>query len=77
MYRFLSLKQIVGPAGLIPYSRSTWWDGVRSARFPPGIKIGPQRTAWPERDIARLMSLLERGLDWRNHSSSTDDREGQ
>ena len=39
---FLRLRQIIGPAGPIPISKSTWWEGVRDGRFPAPIKITPQ-----------------------------------
>jgi prophage regulatory protein len=40
---------------LIPVSRSTWWAGVRSGRFPQPIKLGPRITAWRAEDIAALI----------------------
>ncbi|WP_225413890.1 helix-turn-helix transcriptional regulator [Stigmatella hybrida] len=40
---------------LIPVSRSTWWAGVRSGRFPQPIKLGPRITAWRAEDIATLI----------------------
>jgi prophage regulatory protein len=48
---FLRLKQIIGdkktniPA-LIPVSKSTWWAGSKSGRFPASVKLGPRTTAW-------------------------------
>lgn len=30
----------------IPVSRSTWWSGVKSGRFPKPVKLGPRITAW-------------------------------
>jgi prophage regulatory protein len=54
---FLRLKQIIGdkktntPA-LIPVSRSTWWAGSRSGRFPVAVKLGPRTTAWRTQDIS-------------------------
>jgi predicted DNA-binding transcriptional regulator AlpA len=41
---------------LIPVSRSTWWAGVRSGRFPQPIKLGPRITAWRADEIAALIS---------------------
>jgi hypothetical protein len=51
---FLRLRQIIGnpkaeppvPA-IIPVSKSTWWDGVKSGRFPQPIKLGPRITGLP------------------------------
>ena len=59
---FLRLKQIVGSPNsdrpivpIIPVSQSTWWDGVRTGRFPQPIKLGPKITAWKIEDIRRLI----------------------
>ena len=58
---FLRLKQIIGdkktntPA-LIPVSRSTWWAGTRSGRFPAGVKLGPRTTAWSVEAIRALIA---------------------
>jgi len=29
-----------------PVSKSTWWAGVKSGRFPKPVKLGPRITAW-------------------------------
>ena len=55
---FLRLSAIVGPRGLVPVSRSTWWAGVRSGRFPKSIKLGPNITAWRAADIHALIERL-------------------
>jgi len=59
---FLRLKQIVGdpkadppiPA-IIPIGRSTFWEGVKSGRFPKPVKLGPRVTAWRVEDIRALI----------------------
>lgn len=53
--RLLRLGSIVGPNGPIPVSRSTWWAGVKSGRFPKPISLGPKVTCWRESDIAALV----------------------
>lgn len=40
---------------LIPVSKSTWWAGVKSGRFPKPKKFGPRITAWDVRDIRILL----------------------
>lgn len=55
----LRLNAILGPAGPIPVSRSTWWQGVKDGRFPRPIKLGPRITVWRAEDIA---ALIERGV---------------
>jgi prophage regulatory protein len=61
------LAQIIGnphadppiPA-VIPVSRSSWWAGVRSGRYPKGRKLGPHTTAW---DVADIRRLIEHGVE--------------
>jgi prophage regulatory protein len=45
----------------IPVGRSTWWAGVKSGRFPTGVKIGPRMTAWRVGDIRALMDRIGQG----------------
>jgi len=59
---FLRLPQIIGdpkaspPAPPIyPVSKSTWWAGVKSGRYPKPVKIGARCTAWRVEDIRRLI----------------------
>lgn len=55
----LRLKAIIAPNGPICVSRSTWWAGVRSGRFPKPVKLGPRISAWREEDIRKL---IHRGI---------------
>lgn len=60
---FLSLHQIIGDPRknippIIPVCRSTWWSGIKSGRYPKGIKISPRRTAWRVQDIQALLNSL-------------------
>jgi prophage regulatory protein len=38
-----------------PVSKSTWWEGVRSGRYPKAVKLGPRTTAWRVSDIRALI----------------------
>ena len=41
---------------VIPVSKSTWWAGVKSQRFPqPVYHLGPRITAWKVEDIRALI----------------------
>ncbi len=53
---YLRLKDILAPAGPIPISRSTWWAGVKSGRFPQPRKLGPRITVWLADDIRKLLA---------------------
>jgi predicted DNA-binding transcriptional regulator AlpA len=62
---YLRLPQIIGnprarpplPAR-IPVGKSTWWQGVKSGRFPQPVKLGPRITAWRVEDIRELIRRL-------------------
>jgi len=60
---YLRLTQIVGdpereiPA-IIPVSKSTWWAGVKSGRFPKPVKLSERCTAWRICDVLALLDKL-------------------
>jgi prophage regulatory protein len=49
---YLRLPQVLH---LYPVSRSTWWAGVKSGRFPAPVKLTPRTSAWRVRDIRALI----------------------
>jgi prophage regulatory protein len=51
------LSAILAPVGPVPVSRSTWFAGVKSGRFPKPVKLGPRITAWHVSDILRLINV--------------------
>jgi predicted DNA-binding transcriptional regulator AlpA len=62
---YLRLAHIVGnpnasppiPA-LIPVSKSTWWAGVKSGRYPQPVRaLGRRITAWRVEDIVALIRV--------------------
>jgi hypothetical protein len=60
---FLSLRQILGDKKtntppIIPVGPTTWWNGVKSGRYPKGFKVSANRTAWRVEDIRLLVSTL-------------------
>jgi prophage regulatory protein len=48
---FLRLPAIIGRDGLIPVSKSTWWAGIKTGRFPKPVKLSERVTAWRVEDI--------------------------
>jgi predicted DNA-binding transcriptional regulator AlpA len=52
---FLRLPQVLA---IIPVSRSAWWAGCKSGRYPKPVKLGPRTTAWKAADIAELLEKL-------------------
>jgi predicted DNA-binding transcriptional regulator AlpA len=62
---YLRLNQIVGnkKAGIpaiIPVSKSTWWQGVKTGRYPQPVKLSERCTAWRTQDI---LDLIERTVE--------------
>lgn len=50
---YLRLPQILA---IIPISKSTWWAGVRSGRYPQSTRaLGVRITAWRAEDIRALI----------------------
>lgn len=54
--RLIRLSAVLAPAGPIPVSKSTWWAGVKSGRFPQPVKLGPRITAWRAEEIQTLVA---------------------
>ena len=44
---------------IVPLSRSTWWAGIKTGRYPAPVRIGARSVAWRASEIA---SLLEKGV---------------
>lgn len=41
---------------VFPVSRSTWWAGVKSGKYPQAIKLSERTTAWHCADIRALIA---------------------
>jgi len=52
---FLRLSQVLN---FVPISKSAWWAGCKTGRFPKPVKLGPRTTAWRAEDIAALVKTL-------------------
>ena len=40
---------------VFPISRSTWWAGVKTGKYPRSVKLSPRTTAWRVGDIRALL----------------------
>lgn len=63
---FLRLKQIIGDKkasppiqAIIPVSKSTWWAGIKSGKFPAPQKLGERTTVWLSTDVYALLEKHE------------------
>ncbi len=41
---------------VIPVSKSSWWAGCKSGRYPAPVKLGPKTTVWKVSDIRALIA---------------------
>ena len=49
------IGQFVGDGKAIPISKSGWWAGVKSGRYPKPIKLSLRVTVWRVEDIRALI----------------------
>jgi predicted DNA-binding transcriptional regulator AlpA len=52
---FVRLPQILA---ILPIGKTTWWDGVRTGRFPAPSKLGSRISVWRVEDIRALLATL-------------------
>lgn len=38
-----------------PVSKSTWWAGIKTGKYPAGVKLSERVTAWKVDDIRALI----------------------
>lgn len=62
---FIKLPAIIGSSKtepptppIIPVSRSTWLNGIKSGKYPKPIKLGERSIAWRVEDIRALLEEL-------------------
>ena len=55
---FVRLAQVLA---VVPIGKSSWWEGVKTGRFPRPVKLGPRTTAWRVEDIKKLIESLGGG----------------
>ena len=52
---FVRLPQILA---VLPIGKTTWWEGVRTGKFPAPSKLGSRISAWRVEDIRALLDTL-------------------
>ena len=57
---FLRLSQVLA---LIPVSKSVWWEGCKTGRFPRPIKLGPRTTVWLAEDVQEFIKSFSQNKD--------------
>ena len=52
------IGKIVGPNGLIPVSRSSFYQGIRDGIYPKAVRLGKRTSVWR---MSELMRVIQRG----------------
>lgn len=50
-----SLMRLPDVLELIPVSRSSWYAGIKSGKYPKSVKLGVRMTAWKRSEIDTLI----------------------
>jgi prophage regulatory protein len=58
---FVRLPAIIGNKAkgippLFPVGSTTWWNGVKSGRYPKPVRIGAKAVAWRVEDVRALLA---------------------
>lgn len=52
---YVRLPQVLA---VIPVGKTSWWNGVKSGKYPTPVKLSPRCTAWKVEDIRALIERL-------------------
>ena len=52
---FLRLPQVLA---IFPISKSAWWEGCRTGRYPKPVKLGPRTIVWRAEDITAFINRI-------------------
>jgi predicted DNA-binding transcriptional regulator AlpA len=60
--RYLRIWDIIGDRKrgilpIIPVSKSCWWAGIRSGRYPKQVKLSQRCSGWRESDIRAITEV--------------------
>lgn len=61
LYRLKSIVRTKGGGTpLFDIAASTWWQGVKTGRFPKPVRMGTRMTFWVGADLIKLVEELTR-----------------
>jgi predicted DNA-binding transcriptional regulator AlpA len=52
---FVRLPQVLHVLG---NGKTTFWEGIKTGRFPAPVKLGPRTSVWKVEDIRNLISRI-------------------
>lgn len=51
-----ALMRLSSVLQVYPVSRATWYEGVRTGRYPKPVKLGSRSVAWRRSDVEKLIA---------------------
>lgn len=66
MLRFYKIEEVIGSKkkcvpGILPMSRSAWYQGIKDGRYPAPVKLSERSSAWASVAIDALVEKLIAG----------------
>ena len=59
---FVRVTALIGPHGILPIGRATFWHWISIGLFPKPVKLGPRISAWRVGDVRdALLTLVKEG----------------
>ncbi|MDL2259325.1 AlpA family phage regulatory protein [Deltaproteobacteria bacterium OttesenSCG-928-K17] len=52
---FVRLPQVLHVLGI---GKTTFWEGIKTGRFPAPLKLGPRTSVWKVEDIRNLITRI-------------------
>lgn len=52
---FVRLPQVLHVLGI---GKTTFWEGIKTGRFPAPVKLGPRTSVWKVEDIRNLINRI-------------------
>ncbi len=46
---------------VLSIGKTTWWNGIKTGRYPKPVKLGPRMSAWRVEDIRALFADPTKG----------------
>ena len=47
-------REAISP--ILPISATSWWNGVKSGKYPKSIKLGPRTTVWRASEVFAIVT---------------------
>jgi predicted DNA-binding transcriptional regulator AlpA len=67
---FVRLPAVIRVMGI---GKTTWWNGIKTGRYPRQVKLGPRTSAWRVEDIRALIASFADSSQDSSHQKKKGD----